>query len=58
MVNAIAHQTAANDPEEFIERFSERIHALSALRNYSFGTNGKGSRSRRCFARKSHTLPT
>jgi PAS domain S-box-containing protein len=30
VVNAIAHQTAATSPEDFIERFSERIQALSA----------------------------
>jgi PAS domain S-box-containing protein len=30
VVDAIAHQTAAKTPEDFIERFSERIQALSA----------------------------
>jgi two-component sensor histidine kinase len=30
VVDAIAHQTAARNPEGFIERFSERIQALSA----------------------------
>jgi len=30
VVDAIAHQTAAKSPEDFIERFSERIQALSA----------------------------
>src|SRR5262249_33595917 len=30
VVEAIAHQTAARTPEDFIERFSERIQALSA----------------------------
>ncbi len=30
VVNAIAHQTAAQTPEVFIERFSERIQALAA----------------------------
>jgi PAS domain S-box-containing protein len=30
VVDAIAHQTAARSPEHFIERFSERIQALSA----------------------------
>jgi PAS domain S-box-containing protein len=30
VVDAIAHQTATGDPEDFIERFSERIQALSA----------------------------
>jgi PAS domain S-box-containing protein len=29
VVNAIAHQTATRSPEDFIERFSERIQALS-----------------------------
>jgi PAS domain S-box-containing protein len=30
VVDAIAHQTAARNPEDFVERFSERIQALSA----------------------------
>jgi PAS domain S-box-containing protein len=30
VVDAIAHQTAIRSPEDFIERFSERIQALSA----------------------------
>jgi PAS domain S-box-containing protein len=30
VVQVIAHQTAANSPEDFIERFSERVQALSA----------------------------
>src|SRR6266404_6778263 len=30
VVDAIAHQTAARNPEDFIERFSQRIQALSA----------------------------
>jgi len=30
VVDAIAHQTATRSPEDFIERFSERIQALSA----------------------------
>jgi PAS domain S-box-containing protein len=30
VVQTIAHQTAAKNPEDFIERFSERIQALSA----------------------------
>jgi PAS domain S-box-containing protein len=30
VVDSIAHQTAARNPEHFIERFSERIQALSA----------------------------
>jgi PAS domain S-box-containing protein len=30
VVDAIAHQTAAQNPEDFVERFSERIRALSA----------------------------
>jgi PAS domain S-box-containing protein len=30
VVDAIAHQTAAKNPEDFVERFSERIQALSA----------------------------
>jgi two-component sensor histidine kinase len=30
VVDAIAHQTAIKNPEDFVERFSERIQALSA----------------------------
>jgi two-component sensor histidine kinase len=30
VVEAIAHQTAAKAPEDFIERFTERIQALAA----------------------------
>src|SRR5262249_43377222 len=30
VVDAIAHRTAAQNPEDFAERFSERIRALSA----------------------------
>jgi PAS domain S-box-containing protein len=30
VVDAIAHQTAAKSPEDFVERFSERVQALSA----------------------------
>jgi two-component sensor histidine kinase len=30
VVDAIAHQTATRSPEDFIERFSERIQSLSA----------------------------
>jgi two-component sensor histidine kinase len=30
VVDAIAHQTATRNPEDFIERFSKRIQALSA----------------------------
>ena len=33
VVHAIAHQTATRNPEDFIERFSERIQALSANQN-------------------------
>ena len=30
VVDAVSHQTASRNPEDFIERFSERIQALSA----------------------------
>ncbi len=33
VVQAIAHQTASKNPEDFIERFNERIQALSANHN-------------------------
>jgi two-component sensor histidine kinase len=33
VVHAIARQTAARDPEDFIERFTERVQALAANQN-------------------------
>jgi PAS domain S-box-containing protein len=33
LVQAIAHQTAAREPKDFIERFTERIQALAANQN-------------------------
>jgi HWE histidine kinase len=36
VVDAIAHRTAAEDPEDFAERFSERIRALSANHDLLF----------------------
>jgi PAS domain S-box-containing protein len=33
LVQAIAHQTAAREPEDFIERFTKRIQALAANQN-------------------------
>jgi two-component sensor histidine kinase len=42
VVDAIAHQTAAKTPEDFIERFSERIQALSANQACSYETHGTG----------------
>jgi PAS domain S-box-containing protein len=42
VVEAIAHQTAAKNPEEFIERFSERIHALSASQDLLVRNEWKG----------------
>ncbi len=42
VVDAIAHQTAAKNPEEFIERFSERIQALSANQDLLVRNEWKG----------------
>jgi PAS domain S-box-containing protein len=42
VVNAIAHQTAARSPEDFIERFSERIQALSANQDLLVRSEWKG----------------
>jgi PAS domain S-box-containing protein len=42
VVDAIAHQTAAKDPEDFIERFSERIQALSANQDLLVRNEWKG----------------
>jgi PAS domain S-box-containing protein len=42
VVEAIAHQTAAKNPEEFIERFSQRIQALSANQDLLVRNEWKG----------------
>jgi PAS domain S-box-containing protein len=42
VVDAIAHQTAAKNPEDFIERFSERIQALSANQDLLVQNEWKG----------------
>ncbi len=42
VVDAIAHQTAAKNPEDFIERFSERIQALSANHDLLVQNEWKG----------------
>jgi PAS domain S-box-containing protein len=46
LVQAIARQTAARKPEDFIERFSERVQALAANQTCWCGTSGKVLRSR------------
>jgi PAS domain S-box-containing protein len=42
VVDAIAHQTAAKNPRDFIERFSERIQALSANQDLLIRNDWKG----------------
>ncbi len=42
VVDAIAHQTAARNPQDFIERFSERIQALSANQDLLVRNEWKG----------------
>jgi PAS domain S-box-containing protein len=42
VVEAIAHQTAAKNPEDFIERFSDRIQALSANQDLLVRNEWKG----------------
>jgi two-component sensor histidine kinase len=42
VVDAIAHRTAAENPEDFAERFSERIRALSANQDLLFRNERKG----------------
>src|SRR4029077_4446153 len=42
VVDAIAHQTASRKPEEFVERFSERVQALSANQDLLVRNEWKG----------------
>ncbi len=42
VVDAIAHQTAAGNPEDFIERFSGRVQALSANQDLLVRNEWKG----------------
>jgi PAS domain S-box-containing protein len=42
VVDAIAHQTATRNPEDFITRFSKRIQALSANQDLLLRTEWKG----------------
>jgi two-component sensor histidine kinase len=42
VVDAIAHQTATRNPDDFIERFSERIQALSANQELLVRNEWKG----------------
>jgi two-component sensor histidine kinase len=42
LVEAIARQTAAHQPEDFIERFSDRIQALSANQDLLIRNEWKG----------------
>jgi PAS domain S-box-containing protein len=42
VVDAIAHQTAARSPEDFITRFSERIQSLSANQDLLMRSEWKG----------------
>jgi PAS domain S-box-containing protein len=43
VVDAIAHQTAARNPEDFIERFSERIQALAASQDLLIRSDWRGA---------------
>jgi PAS domain S-box-containing protein len=42
VVDAIAHQTATRNPEDFVERFSDRIQALSANQDLLVRNEWKG----------------
>ncbi len=42
VVDAIARQTASRNPEYFIERFSERIQALSANQDFLIRNEWQG----------------
>jgi PAS domain S-box-containing protein len=43
VVDAIAHQTATRSPEDFIARFSDRLHALSASQDLLVRNNWRGA---------------
>jgi hypothetical protein len=58
LVEAIARQTAAQDPEDFIGRFSERIQALSANQDLLARNGGRGSMFRIWCGLNSHTSLT
>jgi len=42
VVASIAHQTVTKNPEDFIERFSERIQALSANQDLLVRSDWRG----------------
>src|SRR5258706_15581649 len=42
VVDAIAHQTATRNPEDFVERFSDRVQALSANQDLLVRNEWKG----------------
>jgi two-component sensor histidine kinase len=43
VVSAIAHRTAAKNPQDFVERFSQRIQALSANQDLLIRNEWKGA---------------
>jgi PAS domain S-box-containing protein len=57
VVDAIAHQTATKNREDFVERFSDRMRRSRPIRTSSCATNGRGSRSRAWFTPSSRILP-
>ncbi len=58
VVDAIAHQTATKNPEDFVERFSERIQALSANQDLLVRNEWNGVRSRTWFVLSLRSSPT
>jgi len=58
VVDAIAHQTAAKNPEDFVERFSERVQALSANQDLLVRNEWNGVEIAPWFAPSSRTSPT
>jgi hypothetical protein len=58
VVDSIAHQTATRNPEDFIERFSERIQALSANQDLLVRNEWNGVEIEDLVRASSRTSPT
>jgi two-component sensor histidine kinase len=57
VVDAIAHQTATKNPEHFIERFSDRMKALSVNQDLLMRNEWKGAEIKSLFMPSSRISP-